>query len=181
MIDANQFKDLVLRPTLQLMPSPFYSGPHNTNNCNSPEAQQLVFRTMVHESGGFEYIRQETPSGYGPGYGPISMQENRWYSDWEQLEHKKDNDENWEKLWETIRQNIMVSGYEEITELHWNLALNVAMCRLAYLLKPVELPPAGDLKAQANYWFDYYNQSPERLSEERTDSFKKSVKYYIID
>lgn len=181
-MNYNQFEHLVLEEFLEDMINPWASDINSGRivTADTEEAKSLVMRTILHESGGLKYIRQVNAQGdYGPGFGLISMQRNRWFCTWSAIDSRKNASPEWKKLYHWIRTEVMKGQFDDIEELHWNLGLNVVMCRLAYLLVPSTLPPV-DLDSQAQYWFDHYNQSPEELREEREGAFKRTVNNFGI-
>lgn len=140
-MDVNQFKRLILEPTLgELHPEIPFSG----------VAYRLILETIWHESGGLKNIIQ-VPND-GPAYGICQMEKPTF-----------------EWLVESVLPNkpqlslkfVKISAtypYIDFKELLWNLKLNVALCRLRYLVVPDALPE-DNLEARAKYWFQFYNAS----------------------
>ena len=143
-LNWKQFELGILRPVLRdLAPT-----------IASPEvAVRLVGETIWHESDRLQALGQY-PRGdgpFGPGLGLCSMER----STWEWLE--KDFLNRREELLLAFRRatGSMVCAYPEFA---WNLALNVAGCRLRYFAFSAPLP-ADNLEARSRYWFIIYNTS----------------------
>lgn len=160
-MDVEQLESDIVERTLISMPNPYGKG-----SCGSPEAIKLVTATIIHESEGGEYVRQV---GGGPALG-ICQMEPETFLDHQNFIDSRKNSEGWQELWEAIRANIIGRRYPTPEELTWNNGLAVAMCRVHYLRAPAELPEIS-IDDIAEYWFDYYNRSPENVKGERITSF----------
>jgi len=144
-LDHNQFRDLILVPTLKaLEPEVKYSD----------KADIITDETIWHESAGLTCIAQKLNAGsYGAGRG-IGMTERPTY--------------NW--LWGRyakilIEKEIAIKGTFE--ELHGNWELAVAMCRLRYFVRPEPLPAISEgVEARAAYWGRFYQTSndPKKIA-----------------
>ena len=131
MIDREQFIDLIIEPTLEEL------------GMFSTAAVELVLGTAIQESR-LTYIKQ---LGTGPALGVCQMEPRTHDDIWNNfLEYR-----------EKMRQAVSEIGGPDAKELIWNLKYSVAMCRVHYRRVRFPLPPAGDLKGQAQYWKDHYN------------------------
>lgn len=137
MLDANQFRELVIRPTLKSI------------GLWSPEAEELLLGTAAHESLLGTYLRQVR----GPALGVYQMEPATYRDIWENYLRYKPH------LVE--RLNKLVPAYDgpmpPEEQLITNLAYATAMTRIFYLRVPKALPEEGDLDGQAHYWKRYYN------------------------
>jgi len=132
-----EFRDLICIPTLEQLENRF---PYNDTALN------LVMETIYHESGGLSHIVQMP--NYGPAHGICQFEEPTF--DW----IIKD----WISKWPEF---VKISpNYPNIPleELHWNLKLNVAMCRARYYVSPKPLP-VNTLENRSDYWYVIYNAS----------------------
>lgn len=136
MLNIEQFKRLVLLPTLNRMGAPFASSPAVVN---------LLLGTAAHESG-FQHIAQ---IGGGPALGLYQMEPAT--HDW----LAKD----WVSRRPGLAQRILTAtntaGFD-VGSLVDNLAYATAFCRLRYYAVPEALPP-NDPVALARYWKRHYN------------------------
>lgn len=139
-----QFEHGVLRPTLTKM-SPIIPSPE--------VAVRLVGETIYHESDRMQALGQYPRGGvtaeepFGPGLGPASIEEPTW--DW------------LHGIYRLLGRELGMGDREfRYNELAWNLALNVAGCRLRYFVDRRALPtPDSGIEGRARYWFLVYNAS----------------------
>lgn len=138
MLDPQQFREYIVRPTLQ------YLG------LWSAAAENLVVGTAIQESG-LRYVDQLSP-GPGPAYGIYQM-ERATYEDllrWVQRE-KPALAGRLEAL-----KGVWPTGVEQLTS---NLAYGAAMCRVHYLraLGDQPLPEPSDIHGLSKIWKRSYN------------------------
>ncbi len=115
-------------------------------NMNSKEAQEMIFRTGMAETG-YKAIEQY---GGGPAVGFF------------QVEPATINDtmENYVAYRSEIKENLAGLGYKKNDStiiVTGNIFLQIAFCRLKYRRDRHSLPKCGDLEAQAKYWKRVYN------------------------
>jgi len=145
MIDPVQFGLHVIRPTLQAL------------DLWSPAAGRLLLGTAIAESG-LSHLKQI----HGPALGLYQI---------EPATHE-DLYENFLAYREPRRRELRaftVPNRPVADQLIWNLAYATAVARLIYYRRPEPLPPADDLRGQAEYWKAHYN----------TSAGKGTVKHYI--
>lgn len=138
MLDPKQFREFIVRPTLQYM------------GLWSLAAENLVVGTAIQESG-LRFVDQLSP-GPGPAYGIYQM-ERATHDDllrWVQRE-RPDLAGRLEAL-----KGVWPTGVEQ---LHSNLAYGAAMCRLHYLraLGRTPLPEPDNIEGLAKLWKRVYN------------------------
>lgn len=153
-LNWRQFELGVLRPALaKLEPS-----------IASPEvAVRLVGETIWHESDRLQALGQyprdaarDRGASFGPGLGICSMERPTW--DWlvkDYILRRSD-------LEIVFRQATgLFVVYEGAAYEHfaWNLALNVAACRLRYFVDRRPLPGISDWISRSELWFQIYNGS----------------------
>lgn len=136
MLDPKQFREYVVRPTLQ------YLG------LWSEAAENLVVGTAIQESG-LRYVDQTYP-GPGPAYGVYQMEKATYNSHLQWLRKERPD------LAGRIEAlaGVWPPGVQQLTT---NLAYGAAMCRVHYLRVKDPLPAANDIPGLAQYWKDYYN------------------------
>lgn len=134
MIDPVQFRELVVRPTLDSL------------GLWSPSAEALVLGTAIHESR-LTYLRQ---NGGGPALGLYQIEPATHadlYRNYLDLRPEfKERARRWLASWP-----------DPHSQLATNLAYATAICRLLYHRVPALLPAAGDIDALAAYWKAHYN------------------------
>lgn len=117
----------------------------------SPAAGELLLGTACHESHCGNYLRQmpRRPEGpYGPALGIFQM-ETRTF---------RDIDENFLKHRPGLKTSLLLLCKEFLPdEMVWNLRFAAAMCRVHYYRVKEPLPAVGNVRAQADYWKQYYN------------------------
>jgi len=166
-MNIEQLEQEIVKPILHSMPYPY----DTRQSCYSKKALKLVTATIIHESDNGEYVKQV---GGGPALGIIQMEPDTFLDHQAYIDSRK-SDNGWQELWKAIRTNVIGRRYPDPEELRWNNGLAVAMCRLHYLRAPAELPEIN-IDSLANYWFENYNRSPEKIKNERITSFKCSLK-----
>lgn len=137
-LDPGQLARFVIEPALERL-NPII--PFTKAAC------QLDLGTALHESGGLQYIDQvDKAAKPGPAYG-------LW-----QIERLTFDDH-----LSRMRDSLIgaMFGYMSIVpsveDLHWNLRLGAAMCRLIYWHAPEKIPQAGDALGMAQLWKKRYN------------------------
>jgi hypothetical protein len=142
-VNLSDIRDFVVVPGLKAI------------NLAEPNRVQLVIGTGSVESGGYNYLDQTTP-GPGPAYGFWQME-------------KATHDDLWrnyiayqpsafrETLWRLAGAQNLSSYIPPIDTLHWNLRYAAAMCGVHYRRAKGALPVAGDARAMAAYWKQWYN------------------------
>lgn len=136
MLDRTQFRELVIRPTLEAL------------DLGGDAAEELLLGTALQESR-LTYLKQ---LGGGPALGVYQM---------EPLTHE-DIWGNYLKYRDALQDGVFgVSGMPKIIPepeaLIGNLTYATAMARVHYLRVPEILPMVGDLQGQARYWKQHYN------------------------
>jgi hypothetical protein len=141
-VDLEQIKRFVIRPALQAI------------DLWSPEAEVLVLGTGAVESDNYLWIDQVTNNHAqpGPAYGPWQMEEATYRDIWQNfIFHRPELDKKLSRL------TIARSGIPLVSELHGNLFLGAAMCRLHYKRVMHHIPAAHDALEMALYWKQHYN------------------------
>lgn len=150
-MDYKQLKEFVVIPTLKQM------------DLYSESAANLIIGTMAQESR-CEYLKQ---IGGGPACGLIQMEPATHLDIYlNYLRYKVD-------LMDKVTGYLTTAEFESIDKsdsrdeslnavakdgsLVWNIAYQVAMCRVHYLRKKPAIPPADDIEALGRYWKEHYN------------------------
>ena len=131
MIDLDQFRDLVIEPTLEHL------------GLYSVAATELVLGTAIQESR-VTYIKQ---LGSGPALGLFQMEPATHNDIWD----------NYLRYREDLAGRVADTGRTQPDEMIWNMRYACAMCRVHYRRVREPLPTAGDLPSQAAYWKEHYN------------------------
>lgn len=151
-MDSEQFSNLT-EEVLKNLPYPY--SPKN-EDCYSTASHQLVMGTIIHESGQLQYNQQIK----GPAIGFLQMEPPTF------RDHKRFLFKNRHSDWGFFREAMLLRYVNEdrfeINQLKYNLAFNIAMCRLHYLRVNRPLPPANKLLPQSLYWFSWYNRGTNR-------------------
>lgn len=135
MIDIEQFRDLVIEPTLEHL------------GLYSVAATELVLGTALQESN-LTYIKQ---LGNGPAVGLFQMEPATYRDIWDNyLRYRAD-------LTDKVRELAGQVAAPAPEEMIWNMRYACAMCRVHYRRVREPLPAAGDLSSQAAYWKEHYN------------------------
>lgn len=136
MIDPRQFRELVIRPTLQ------------TAGLWSESAEALLLGTALVESR-LTYLKQ---LGEGPALGVYQMEPATHDDLWANyIHHRADLIE---AMTATVRH---VPWPPPASEMIGNLYYATLMARIHYRRIPTSLPPADDLPALGRYWKRHYN------------------------
>ena len=132
MIDPVQFRDLIIRPTLEAL-----GGPQD-----SEAAVELLLATALHESR-LTYLKQIR----GPALGVYQMEPATHDDIWDNFLSRTPEI----RLREAITR-------KPAPAMVWDLAYATLMARIHYWRVTDEpLPEAGDAPAMAKYWKDHYN------------------------
>jgi len=152
MLDIDDFRTLIVRPTLQSI------------GLWSPTAEELLIGTAVQESR-LTYLKQR---GGGPALGVCQM---------EPFTH----DDIWRNYLTTGMRSSLAArvrelGHETI-HLISRLDYAVAMARLVYLRSPMPLPDVSDVDGMAAMWKQVYN-TPKGAGEatEWADNYRRYVR-----
>lgn len=136
MLNLTQFRDLIVRPSLQLLGERYAS----------PAAVQLLMGTAIQESD-LTFVKQV---GGGPALGVFQMEPATHEDIWINFLGHRDE----------LANHVMTGGFTvsaQPEEMVWNLRYAAVMCRLHYFRRPEPLPAFNDIEAQAAYWKDHYN------------------------
>lgn len=134
MINAFQFRELILRPVLREMDS------------WSESAENLLVMTMAHESNGGEYLEQ---TNHGPAWGIYQMEKGTFNDLWERYLSEKPD------LVKKIMDVCNLKTQPKAEEMAEDLALATAMARVYYLR--IREPIPEDLDAMSVYAKKYWN------------------------
>lgn len=135
MLDVDQFRKMVVRPTLMHL------------GLFSPTAENLLIGTALQESR-LKYLKQ---LGGGPAIGLFQIE-------------PKTHDDLWNSylryhpaLREKVK-SLMVPGLDPLIQLATNLTYATAIARLLYFRKQEPLPAnPNDVESMALYWKKHYN------------------------
>ena len=134
MIDPQQFRDLVIGPSLRSI------------GLWSPSAEQLLLATAVVESG-LRSLKQIA----GPALGVYQIEPRTHDDIWRNfLAYRRE-------LASPVEELMAQANTPWFIQLVWNLAYATAMARLVYYRRPEPLPEADDLVGVAEYWKAHYN------------------------
>lgn len=133
MLHPGQFRELVIRPTLEKL------------GMAGPAAEQLMLGTALAESG-LRYLHQMG----GPALGLMQVEPATHADIWRYLRGKP-------RLREKMSRFAIGGAQPPDSHLVTNLAYAVAVARLVYWRRPGPLPADGDLLGLARYWKQHYN------------------------
>ncbi len=160
MINAQMFRETVIRPVLQA------SGTY------SEAAEELMLGTMAHESDMGTYSIQQ------------GIDEDRAAQGFFQVEKFTEAD-----IWDTYlsrKPKFSAYAYElikmcpgAVNLLRQNPLYNCFIARMKYWRSPSALPAVGDIKGQAEYWFKYYNGSPEDEREQKVAEYIRDYNQFV--
>jgi hypothetical protein len=144
MINIDQFRNLIVRPTLE------YMGLH------SPAAEELLMGTAAQESG-FVHIHQ---LGQGPALGLFQMEPATHDDIWNNyLRYQHDLAGKARDLVGAAHRDMDAVKAEAMIG---NLDYACAMCRIHYRRVKAALPGANDIDALGSYWKQHYNTTQGR-------------------
>ncbi len=133
MIDPDQFRRLIIAPTLQRL------------SLWSVVAQELLLGTALQESG-LAHLAQHG----GPARGVYQIEPATHDDIWENFLHYRPD----------LRMAVLAltaAWPDRETQLATNLPYETAIARLVYLRAPAPLPPSPDPELLAAYWKAHYN------------------------
>lgn len=136
-IDPKQLRTYVIWPALQRL------HPHIPF---SYAATQLVLGTALTESK-LQYLDQIDPAAKpGPAFGLWQME-------------KLTFEDHLKRMGPKLEPGVFgyMSRIPEVSDLHWNLLLGAAMCRVHYWHAPEMIPLEGDAEGMAKLWKKRYN------------------------
>lgn len=137
MIDVGQFRDEVIKPSLNLI------------NSYSLNAEELLIATMAHESLGGTYLKQ---IGMEHGALGVYQMEQRTYVDiWNNYLHKR------MQLRTAIFNFCNLANFPQPEEMVTNLKYATMMARVFYLRIPEKLPLYNDIDGIWEYYKTYWN------------------------
>lgn len=134
-INAEQFRELVVRPALQDM------------RLHSQAAEDLVVGTAAQESR-LAYLKQ---SPTGPALGVFQIEPATYRDYWQNYLRRR------RALRERILRDVGATRQPPPEKLITDLRFAAIMCRVHYLRIRAPLPDAGDVRGMAEYWKRYYN------------------------
>lgn len=139
MISVRQFRDLVIRPTLEML-----GGPQN-----SEAAVRLLLATAIHESR-LTYLAQIS----GPALGVYQMEPATHDDIWTYLNRPRTGESS---PWLLSRVLAVVASTSDASRMVHDLRYATVMARIHYWRVPEPLPDAEDASGMAVYWKRYYN------------------------
>ena len=142
MIDKEQFRNLIVVPTLRQMDGVI---PY------SVEAVELLVATATSESLRGTYLAQKG----GPALGVYQMEPVTHDDLHENFLQYRENLE--DVVYDFVAGLYRKSGDNLAEEMVGNLYYATAMARVHYYRVPAPLPEADDLEGQAQYWKKWYN------------------------
>ena len=135
MIDHQQLRELIIRPTLQIL------------HLDSPEAEELLVFTCAVESKGGTYLKQINGVALG-----IYQMEPRTYNDiWQNSIRGR------HQLLNILGSNFGIFQMPNEDRMIYDLQYATIMCRLHYDRVRERLPEANDVNAIWEYYKRYYN------------------------
>lgn len=137
MIDIGQFREYIIDPVLEEM------------SMYSVAASELLLGTAIQESR-LTYLVQ---LGGGPALGVFQMEPATFKDIWTNYLAFRPS------ISKSLQSIAGMNAAEHATagQMVWHLAFAAAMCRVHYRRVPEAMPSAGDTRAQAAYWKEYYN------------------------
>lgn len=153
MINARHFRELVVRPTLEML------GLH------SAAAESLLLGTAAHESK-LSYLCQ---LGGGPALGVYQIEPATHSDVWRNFLRYRAGMA--AQVWRIASRRVMEGMDRDIhpphDELVTNLAYATAIARLVYYRARPPLPNADDLRGLGNYWKAHYNTASGKGTPEQ--------------
>lgn len=137
MINVKQFRELIVRPTLEKI------------KLHSKSAENLMVGTALVESK-LSYLAQVK----GPALSVFQVEPATHNDLWEHFLPYKPNLR--DSVIELLSQGAVYDD-NKVDDLVGNLPYACAMARLVYYRRPQRLPDAQDIMGLANYWKDHYN------------------------
>lgn len=154
-INARDLRKFIIKPALVAI------------DLYSPEAEELVLATAIHESEMGFYLHQVE----GPALGIYQMEPQTYVDCYDNF--LKFNP----RLLDKILSYLKYSELPEPARLISDLSLATIMCRIKYFRAPARLPSnINDIYGLAHYWKQYYNTE---LGSGTVDKFVKSYSTFI--
>lgn len=151
MIDCNQFRELVIRPTL---PVPLYS----------PAAEELLISTIAVESSSGTYLKQI----HGPALGVYEMEPPTYKDTWAYVKKSK--------YYDALMENCNFKEEPTMLDMITNLKFATWVARMKYFRDPHPLPLANDIEGLWVYYKRTWNSSLGATTRER---FMKCYHDYV--
>lgn len=137
MLNCNQFRNLIIKPTLSLL------------QMYSPEAEELLVFTCANESMGGHYLAQVK----GPALGIFQMEPATHSDIWVNYIRNRNS------LATLMAMHLGCSKIPDPLRLTYDLQYATAMARIDYMRMPGSLPAANDVEGMWNYYKTYYNSA----------------------
>lgn len=139
-MDIKQFRELVVRPTLEAL------------QLWSDRAEELLIATAAHESYGLKYIRQVTNGGFGPARSFYQIEPPTARDVWDRWLPKQKA---------TLRDLAHIvaefePGHDIVSRLLMDMRFATVTARLIYWRAPEALPKADDVPGMSRYWGKYW-------------------------
>jgi len=153
-IDATQFSELIIQPTLKYM------------GMFSMAANELMLGTAIQESFIGKFLRQLR----GPALGVYQIEPNTHNDIWvNYLRYRTPLTKKITELYPNMPQRM------DDNLLIYDLRYSTIIARLIYFRHPEALPRKGDLLGQAAYWKKYYNTEEGKGTKSAyVENYKKS-------
>lgn len=158
MINTDQLRTLIIRPTLEAM------------DAHSPAAENLLMGTVAQESLMGTFLKQHPT---GPALGIYQMEPATHDDIWSNyLDYR-------EPLARSVSQHLPTEGGHGVSKaMIGNLYYATAMARVHYIRVPHPLPDADDIAGLALYWKTHYNTPQGKGS---VDEFIRHYKAYVSE
>jgi len=145
MIDSTQLRELIIKPSLNLM------------RLYSDDAIELIMFTAAVESQGGTYLKQVK----GPALGIYQMEPRTHNDIWQNyLRNRTD-------ILYILSANFMVPRMPDENRLIYDLYYATALCRIFYLRCPTSLPDRNNVDAIWEYYKTYYNTPAGKAKKDK--------------
>jgi len=133
----------------------------------SDNAVEMVLFTIAQESAGGQYLKQV---GGGPALGIIQMEPATETDIWE----------NFLGFRPALQAKVFaltsaVGINKDIPDLAYNLAYQIAMCRIQYRRSPSPIPDKADIAGMAAMWKNDYNRGGKGTIQEAIENYKRHM------
>lgn len=157
MLKVKQFRELVVRPTLEHL------------DLWSKAAENLLVGTAIQESG-LKFLKQK---GNGPALGVFQIEPDTHTDVWvNYLNNRAGQGE---------LGRVIAHDFPRPNDYHgslvWDMAYATVIARVIYLRRPEPLPNADDVPGLAAYWKQWYNTPLGKGTEE--EFIKNYLKYGV--
>lgn len=162
MLDIQQFKNLILVPTLKAV------------DLYSESAVNLLLGTAIQESR-LTYLKQK---GGGPALGLFQIEPRTLDDIYFRYLQREDKKGLWERVQQfTTRQDVHVTTRQDVCgQVIGNIPFAVVIARIRYLMVPEALPAYDDLEGLGKYYKKYFNTSSGKGEvHEFVENYKKYV------